>query len=106
MSKEKNEEEVMPRKFEDDLDYLSHSLMFIENAHRQAVEQLRDLKDQQMGLQEDMKSIKSPRLQQACGQIHNSLVMQQKEVRLRIKESRVDLKHVKSIYKKVKAHDK
>ena len=99
---ENMEEKKEKREYKDDLDYLVHSLIFIKNSHQEAVDVLRKLKEHQQMLQEDMKKIQTPQLQQACAQIHNSIVMQQKEVRLRIKESLVDLRYVSSIYKKIK----
>ena len=98
-TKPKEEEEVH---YKDDLDYLTKSLFFITQAHDQAVKHLRDMKEQQNLLQGDMNVIHTPQLQQACSQIHNSFVAQQKEARTRIKALLVDMKHVRSIYKKLK----
>jgi len=102
MNEKKPKEEEKGRHYKDDLEYLVHSLSYIQQAHDAAVKTLREMKEEQNLLQGDMNVIHTARLQQACGQIFNQLTMQQKEVRLRIKESLVDLKHVRSIYKKVK----
>jgi len=85
-----------------DAEYLVNSIQVFEEMIGASLEQIKTLKKEIDLLQEDIKVIKSERLKKGAMEAHNKLTMQKSGHLKKIKAIRGDLKHARSLLKKIK----